>query len=104
MQKMEHLGECQFCKPRFVGDAGWYSSAKADIRGVFCGESVGKIRLKGELYLTTGKDDVPFVGAHFFPEKTDDGTLANADGLFSVLQAFKYCPYCGRRLNNAQGD
>lgn len=103
MKDMGYFGECQFCKPRIVGNAGWYSSMRADLTGVVDDTDGGSIPLKGKFYISGNKDDV-FGLVHFTPTEMEDGTLTGVDGVVAVTPAFEYCPYCGRRLDDAQDD
>jgi hypothetical protein len=102
MKKMGYFDECRFCKPskpRFYGD-GWFSTGRARLAGIVEDTDGGSVPLDGELYLS-GNENGTAVLAHFRPTKIEGGALAGIDGAIAVVPTFEYCPYCGRRLDNA---
>ena len=105
MKKIGYFDECQFCKPkkpRYFG-TGWYSTARASVCGVVEDTDGGDIPLEGLFYLSANENGVAAL-VHFFPAENDDGELTGAGGVIAVSPSFEYCPYCGRRLDDAQGD
>ena len=100
-------GTCHFCKERRIGD-GWISSLPANVTGEVEDTDGGTIPISASVYLSKGgntEKDRAFAILHFRPvELLSNGEPAGVSGPVVLFPHFEYCPFCGRRLDDAQSD
>lgn len=99
-------GTCHFCKERRRGD-GWISSLPANVTGEVEDTDGGTIPISASVYLSKGgntEKDRAFAILHFRPVELSNGEPAGVSGPVVLFPHFEYCPFCGRRLDDAQDD